>query len=98
MESSPEKARPKFRLGRLVATPAALELIQGEGREPMEFVERHVKGDFGDLSEHDRLANEAALVNGSRILSSYIVTGQERVWVLTEADRSATTLLLPSDY
>src|SRR5690349_12624993 len=95
---SPKETRPKFPLGRIVATPAALELIQSEGREPMEFVARHVKGDFGDLSEHDRLANEAALVNGSRILSSYIVIGQERVWVLTEADRSATTILLPSDY
>src|SRR3954451_5659846 len=98
MESKPDETRPKFSLGRLVATPGAPELIQGEGREPMEFVERHVRGDFGDLSEHDRLANEAALVNGSRILSSYIVTGDEKVWVLTEADRSATTILLPSDY
>src|SRR4051794_38792594 len=98
MESSHEDVRTKFPLGRLVATPGALELIQGEGREPMEFVERHVRGDWGDLSEHDRLANEAALVNGSRILSSYIVVGNERVWVLTEHDRSATTILLPSDY
>src|SRR3954464_6644042 len=98
MESKPDETRPKFRLGRLVATPGALELIQGEGREPMEFVERHVRGDWGQLSEHDRLANEAALVNGSRILSSYIVVGNERVWCLTEADRSVTTLLRPEDY
>jgi hypothetical protein len=98
MESPPEETRPKFPLGRLVAIPGALELIQGEGREPMEFVERHVRGDFGDLSEHDRLANEQALLHGGRILSSYKVVGEERVWCLTEADRSATTILLPSDY
>ncbi len=98
MESQPERGPAKFPLGRIVATPAALELIQGEGREPMEFVDRHVHGDFGDLDEHDRRANEAALVNGSRILSSYVVVGDERVWCLTEADRSATTILLPSDY
>jgi hypothetical protein len=98
MESPLEETRPKFRLGRLVITPGALELIQGEGREPMEFVERHVRGDFGDLDEHDRLANEAAIGNGTRILSSYVVVGDEKVWVLTEGNRSATTILRPEDY
>jgi hypothetical protein len=98
MESSYEDVRPKFRLGRLVATPGALELIQGEGREPMEFVERHIRGDWGDLDEQDRLVNEQALAHGGRLLSSYIVVGEERVWVITESDRSSTTLLLPSEY
>ena len=98
MESPPDGTRPKFPLGRLVATLGALELIQGEGREPMEFVERHVKGDRGDLDEPDRLANDQALLHGGRLLSSYKVVGEERVWVLTESDRSATTILLPSDY
>jgi hypothetical protein len=95
---SPEATRPKFRLGRIVATPGALELIQGEGREPMEFVERHVHGDFGELDEHDKLVNEQSLLHGGRILSSYRVVGEERVWIITEASREVTTLLRPEEY
>jgi hypothetical protein len=98
MDAAPKRGPAKFPLGRLVATPGALELIQGEGREPMEFVERHSKGDWGDLYEHDRLVNENALIHGGRLLSSYIVAGDERVWLITESDRSSTCLLLPSEY
>ncbi len=98
MESPPEGTGPKFELGNVVATPGAIELLIGAERSPVEFIARHARGDYGDLDEHDRLANEAALRNGSRILSSYIVVGDERLWILTEASREVTTLLRPSEY
>ena len=98
MESSPETVGPKFDLGQVVATPGAIELLVGAGRSPMEFIARHVRGDWGDLDEHDRLVNESALKHGGRLLSSYVVSGDQRLWLISEADRSATTLLLPSEY
>jgi hypothetical protein len=98
MESPPNGTGPKFELGQVVATPGAIELLVGAGRSPVEFIARHVRGDYGDLDEHDRLANEAALCNGSRILSSYIVVGDQRLWILTEASREVTTLLRPDEY
>jgi hypothetical protein len=76
----------------------SIELLVGAGRSPVEFIARHARGDWGDLDEHDRLMNEQALVHGGRLLSSYIVTGDAKLWVLTESDRPATTLLRPSEY
>lgn len=96
MESPPDQA--KFELGHVVATPGAIELLVRAGRSPVEFIARHQSGDWGSLDEHDQLVNEQALIHGARILSSYIVVGEERLWVITESNRSATTLLLPSDY
>jgi hypothetical protein len=98
MESPPNGTGPKFELGQVVATPGAIELLVGAGRSPVEFIARHVRGDWGDLDEHDRLVNEQALLHGGRLLSSYIVTGDQRLWLISESDRSATTLLLPSEY
>ncbi len=93
----------KFSLGRIVATPAALDVLQAAGQTADEFLSRHVSGDWGDLDDEDRQANDAALVDGSRILSAYTARNGERIWVITEATnevglRYATTLLLPSDY
>ncbi len=88
----------KFPLGQIVATPGALELLQQVGRSPLEFITRHVQGDWGELDEHDKLLNEQDLAHGGRLLSSYIVTDNRRLWVITEYDRSASTLLLPSEY
>jgi hypothetical protein len=98
MESLPDTSGPKFELGQVVATPGAIELLVGAGRSPVEFIARHVRGEWGDLDEHDRLVNESALQHGGRLLSSYIVTGDQRVWLITESDRSATTLLRPEEY
>jgi len=95
---------PRFALGKLVATQAALAAIAEEGKAPFEFVARHVRGDHGDLDEHDRLANAEALRSGGRILSIYpLAKTGERLWCLTEAtddrgQRAVTTLLLASDY
>jgi hypothetical protein len=67
------------------------------GEDPLHILSRHASGDWGELDAHDRRENGRALKNGRRILSSYPV-GEQRVWVITEADRSVTTLLLPEEY
>ena len=87
-----------FPLGALVSTPGALLVLMEAGVTPLSLVIRHVRGDFGDLCEEDRAANEAAVADGSRVFSSYVVAPDTKVWVITEADRSVTTLLLPSEY
>lgn len=95
--------RPRFRLGQTVATPAALKAIQQAGQSPAEFLDRHVRGDWGDLCADDRALNDNAVQDGSRILSAYITRAGEKIWIITEAtddrgQRSATTILLPDEY
>lgn len=87
-----------FKLGRIVATSPATAVFTNA--EILEVVDRHATGDWGDIDTEDKAANEAALVNGSRLMSVYKNHGvvDETVWVITEADRSVTTTLLPSDY
>ena len=88
----------RFPLGRTVATPGALDLLTRTGTDPGQVLARHHAGDWGEgLDGEDKQANEDALKHGSRLLSCYLVDG-ERLWVITEADRSITTLLLPSEY
>jgi hypothetical protein len=96
---------PRFSLGKLVATPAALAAIKEEGKNPFDFEARHARGDYGDdLSDEDRLLNDESIKDGSRILSAFILANtQERLWCITEAEndhgqREATTLLLSSEY
>jgi hypothetical protein len=84
-------------LGRVVATPGALKLLMEAGGHPFYYLARHATGDWGDLCAFDRRQNEMALREGYRVLSSYPV-GRERVWIITEADRSITTVLLPEEY
>lgn len=87
-----------FSLGQVVATPAALEALATAGRTADEFISRHVCGDWGDLGADDTAENQLSLAEGLRIFSSYAVSTSLKVWVITEADRSATCILLPSDY
>jgi len=96
-------ARPKFSLGRTVATPTALQAIAEAGQSPAEFLDRHIRGDWGDLSSGDRILNDEALQDGSRILSAYHTRTGTKIWVITEAtddhgQRAATTILLPEEY
>ena len=87
-----------FPLGRLVATPGALALLRSAGEDLLPtLLERHRSGDWGDVPPEDARENEFSVRYGFRIVSSYRVD-EERLWVITEADRSATTLLLPSEY
>ena len=88
-----------FELGRVIATPDALDALQENNTNITELLIRHVGGDWGNLSDEDRLENEQSVKNGWRILSSYPINVRGgKVWIITEADRSATTLLLPSEY
>lgn len=89
---------PLFPLGRLVATPGALERIQETEQNPLELIARHVVGDWGELGEEDKKENDLSVGAGYRILSAYILHSGVKVWVITEADRSVTTILLPSEY
>lgn len=86
----------KFPLGQIVATANAINQVT-----PPAFLEalaRHHSGDWGTLSEEDWQANEAALKDGARLLSAYHTTSGVKFWIITEADRSVTTILLPEDY
>ena len=89
--------RAPLPLGRVVATPGALKLFMESGGHPFDYLARHATGDWGDLCAFDRRQNEIALRYGYRVLSSYTV-GRERVWIITEADCSITTILLPEEY
>jgi hypothetical protein len=84
-------------LGRICATPGALALLAEAGVAPAELLSRHASGDWGDIPAEDAAENRLSLEQGFRVMSSYEIDGQ-RVWVITEADRSSTTLLLPSEY
>ena len=87
-----------FALGRLVATPGVLEVLVHAGQSPSEFLLRHQGGDWGDCCEEDARENDLSVKQGFRILSVYETCKGEKLWVITEADRSVTTLLLPSEY
>ncbi len=88
-----------FSLGRIMATPGALETLRFVGMSASTLLARHAGGDWGNLDAEDRQANDRALMDGSRIFSSYRLgdTG-ERIWIITEADRSYTTVLRPDEY
>jgi len=88
----------KFLLGQLVMTRGAIEALAEAGQSPMEFVQRHQSGDWGEVPEEDKRENDFSITHGYRILSAYRTTRDVRIWVLTEADRSATTILLPDEY
>ena len=88
----------RFPLGHVVATPGALAALQEAGDRPADLLRRQICGDWGDLDEHDRQENERSLKDGCRLLSAYTLTSGIRLWIITEADRRSTTLLLPSEY
>ena len=85
-----------FNPGTVVATPGALELAQ-QGLNLLAFLQRHLQGDWGDLCAEDKTENNHSLRLGFRLLSAY-ETPCGKLWIITEADRSATTFLLPEEY
>jgi hypothetical protein len=87
-----------FPLGGLFATPGAIIAANDADDNLIIYVNRHAAGDWGDLSHEDMLANAAALSAGTRLLSVYHLKDERKVWVITEAGRSATTILLPEEY
>jgi len=88
----------RFPLGQIVATPGALAALEEAADNPASFLRRHVTGDWGELDEDDRKENEISVEHSFRLLSSYTLSNGTKLWVITEANRSATTLLLPSEY
>lgn len=90
-------ATTKFNLGDVVATAAVHE--NEKYRDIAAALRRHLSGDWGDLDDDDKATNESALAHGNRLLSSYVLPGTDnQVWVITEGDRSVTTVLYPSEY
>lgn len=90
--------KPRFALGQVVATPGAIQALQSAGQTAIELLQRHVVLDQGELDDEDQQANEEGVANGERILSSYLLKDGTKLWVITEADRSVSTLLLPNEY
>ena len=88
----------KFPLGRTVATPGALDALKEAGEDPTSYLDRHITGDWGDVPPEDAAENELSIRKGFRILSAYMLSTEVKIWVLTEADRSSTTILLPEEY
>lgn len=88
----------KFPLGQVVATPGAVAALTTANQSPLEFLQRHASGDWGELDEADRHENEFSLTHHLRLLSAYRTACGEKLWIITEADRSATTFLLPEEY
>lgn len=87
-----------FPLGFVCATPGALEAIENTGQSEADFIARHALGDWGDLDEEDRAANDRDLRSGGRLFSAYHLADRTKIYIITEHDRSATTILLPSEY
>lgn len=90
--------RIQFDLGQTVATPGALAALADAKQTAIEFLARHAGGDWGEVDPDDRAANDRAVAEGSRILSSYRTSKGARIWVITEAGRSSTCILLPEEY
>ncbi|WP_310610158.1 hypothetical protein [Limnohabitans sp.] len=88
---------PRFTLGKIIATRAVFEHLEGANIDASKYLKRHACGDWGDIPFEDKTENEFAVTRRLRLLSSYSVGGK-RIWVITEADRSVTTLLFPHEY
>ena len=89
---------PRLQLGRVVATYGALRKMLAIGIDPQALLTRHATGDWGEMDAEDRKANLDAAATGMRVFSAYRITESERIWIITEADRSVTTFLLPHEY
>ena len=88
----------RFNPGQVVATPGALAALEKAGQQPGDFLARHVSGDWGEVPPEDINENELSLQHGFRLLSAYRIIAGDRIWVITEADRSSTCILLPEEY
>jgi hypothetical protein len=87
-----------FSLGRIVTTPGALRALERAKQSAAVLLARHAAGDWGELDREDMRENEYSLTHGFRLMSSYTTAAGKKLWIITEADRSVTTLLLPDEY
>lgn len=97
-QDAPENGSATVKLGQIVTTPGALEALEKAGRTLAEFLARHRTGDWGDVDAEDWRVNNEALSGGGRLLSAYTIGEGVRIWIITEADRSSTCVLLPDEY
>ncbi len=88
----------RFCPGQTVITPGALDALAEAEQHPGDFLTRHLSGDWGELCDEDITANEQALIDGLRLMSAYSISPQQKIWIITEADRSSTCILLPEEY
>jgi len=93
-----DSPKPLFALGQIVGTPGALQALEEAEQNPLELILRHVTGDWGEMPEEDVIENERSVTRGLRIFSSYALNTGAKIWVITEWDRSVTTLLKPEEY
>jgi hypothetical protein len=100
MSNIPTGDRPaeNLPLGQVVATPGALDALAKAGQSEQEFLDRHRTGDWGIVDSDDWAANDHAITDGDRVHSAYLLKDQTKIWIITESDRSVTTLLLPDEY
>lgn len=92
-------SQARFSTGQVAMTRSVAALVQQGCLDPAQYLSRHLSGDWGDLSDSDRRENDAALRSGEgRLFSSYEIADDEKLWIITEWDRSVTTLMLPSEY
>src|SRR5271155_4415488 len=96
--TAPPRQPVNLRLGRLLSTPGAIEAMAKAGQDPLELINRHRTGDWGEVDAQDWAANDQAVIQGERVLSAYTLKNGIRIWIISEADRAATTLLLPDEY
>jgi len=103
-ENTPAAHAARFDLGPVVSTPGALDALRACGADPLQFLSRHARGDWGELDDADKAANAAALQSGVRLMSAYTLPDGTKLWIITDAEiddnhnRQATTLLLPDEY
>ena len=88
----------RFNSGQVVATPGVLAALEASGESLLGFLQRHLSGDWGEVDEHDARENELSLKHSWRLLSAYTLRTGARIWIITEADRSSTCVLLPEEY
>lgn len=93
-----DRNRILFRLGKVVATPGALDVLEKAQTQPSQLLTRHLAGDFGEVDAEDWQTNLDAIQHDARILSAYTLKTGEKLWVITEADRSSTCILRPDEY
>jgi len=98
MTSAVASRKPLFSLGNIYLTPGAIDVLDESGQDVSELLRRHATGDWGDLCNDDKQANDDALKCGARIFSAYVLGNDEKLWVITEADRASTTVLRPDEY
>jgi hypothetical protein len=91
-------SKQQFPAGAILGTPGAIRALECNNQSPLTFLDRHLSRDWGNISEEDKKENEFSLAEGFRLLSAYSLNDGTKIWVITEADRSVTTFLLPEEY